>query len=343
MEEQKKLSPTKIFFLAQDKTKLEKEKIIFMDISLPFNHLLLLSSSNILYLCEFNNNIIKIKKKLEYILQNPETKITHCYFCNESKDTLLLLCDDKCIYEYSVNREYISHIYYLALGESYIFKMNWKKNSNPENGIKNFCVYKNRGLRVWNILNCNKSNTLYIQDLNCFSYDCTGIALYLLGKSDSKNLYYLSVIKFYNEYSCKEIYFKFLNFLESKIDINYMDIFDNNIIMCDRTYKTIYILKTYPLNKFDFIISLNNINGEKPLLFFPFLGENHLYQYGLLYVNLKEKKQNLLNICYKSNRCSTDNVDLSFHKVYYYKENNNGKSVLFIFNDDEKQLIKYLL
>ena len=82
MEEQKKLSPTNLFFSAQDKTKLEKEKIIFMDISLPFNHLLLLSSSNILYLCEFNNNIIKIKKKLEYILQNPETKITHCYFCN---------------------------------------------------------------------------------------------------------------------------------------------------------------------------------------------------------------------------------------------------------------------
>ena len=143
--------------------------------------------------------------------------------------------------------------------------MNWQKNLNTENRIKNFCILKKGELRVWNTLNFNKSNILCIQDAICFSYDCTGVALFILGKSIDKNSYYLSVVKFINEYSCQELYFKFLDFLESKIDINYIDIFDNIIMMCDKSFKTIYILKAYPINKFDFIISLNNKN-EAPLL-----------------------------------------------------------------------------
>ena len=58
--------------------------------------------------------------------------------------------------------------------------MNCQKNSNPENGIRNFCVFKDGELNVWNTLKYNKSNVLYIQDINCFSYDTTGILLYIV-------------------------------------------------------------------------------------------------------------------------------------------------------------------
>ena len=342
MEESKKLQQINLSFEGQDKIKIEKKKIIFMDISLSTNHLLLLSSTDILYLCELLQSVIKIKKEIKHILPNPNAKIIKCYFCNGKNDSLLLLSNDFNIYEYSVIRDYVSHIYYLVLDKNYIFKMNWQKNLNAENRIKNFCIHKKGELKVWNTLNYNKSNILSIQDAICFSYDCTGIALFILGKSSSKNSYYLSVVKFINEYSCQELYFKFLDFLESKIDINYIDIFDNLIMMCDKSFKTIYILKAYPINKFDFIITLNNRNVA-PLLLFPFLGENHLYQYGLLYIDLKEEKQKILNICYKSNRFSTVNVDLIFHEVRYYKESNNGKSLLFTFDDGRKQLKQFLL
>ena len=72
--------------------------------------------------------------------------------------------------------------------------------------------------------------------------------------------------------------------------------------MCDHSYKTIYILKTYPLNKVAFIISLNNINIEKPLSFFLFLGGNHLNQYIFFYVNLNLLGINLIiKIIFKYN------------------------------------------
>ena len=340
MEESKDLlSPIEIPLSDLDKISLSKETIIFMDFSPFSNYILLLSSNNIIFLCSLFENIFKIEKKLINIINSNETKIINCYFCNETKDSLLLLCDDYNIYEYELNREYINHIYYNVLGESFIIKMNWQKNSNPQGGIKNFCIFKENEINVWNTLNYNKSNVLSDKDINCFSYDCSGIAIYFLGKR--KDGYYISVNKFINEYDCKEIYFKALNFIEIKIDINYLDIFDDNIIMCDNKYN-IYILKNYPLDKFNFIMSLNNIN-KQPLLFFPFIGKKEIFQFGILYINFKEGKKNILNVCYDSNKCNIVEIDLKVQKVNYYKENNKGKSLLLSFDDIKKELKKYLL
>ena len=133
-----------------------------MDISLSTNHpnhLLLLSSTDTLFLCEFFQNVIKIKKEIKRILPNPNAKITKCYFCNGKSDSILLLSNDFNIYEYSILREYVSHIYYLVLDKNYIFKMNWQKNLNTENHIKNFCIL-NKGASFLLFRDIIKSNLL---------------------------------------------------------------------------------------------------------------------------------------------------------------------------------------
>ena len=339
MEESKELAPIVIPLSDLDKMTLSKEPIIFMDYSPSIKYLLLLSSNNTIFLGPFLENTFKIEKKLKNIINDFDNNIINCYFCNETKDSLLLLCDDFNIYEYDLNREYINHVYYNVLGNSFIFKMNWQKNSNPKEGIKNFCIFKDKEINVWNTLNDNKSNVLSCIDINCFSYDCSGIAIYFLGKR--KDGYYISVIKFVNEYDFKELYFKPLNFIETNIDINYLDIFDDNFIMCDSNYN-IYILKNYPLDKINFIMSLNNKN-KQPLLFFPFIGKIEIFQFGILYVNLNEGKKNILNVCYDSNKCNIVESHIEIQKVNYYKEYNNNKSELLSFDDTKKELKKYLL
>ena len=63
------------------------------------------------------------------------------YYSEEDFDISIPTCNIyQNIYEYSIKRDYISHIYYNVLGDNFIFKMNCQKNSNPENGIKNFCI-----------------------------------------------------------------------------------------------------------------------------------------------------------------------------------------------------------
>lgn len=326
-----------------EKIDILKEKIIYIDFILSSNTLLLLSSNNIIYICQTEENSIKITKKLLNIINNSEININMCHFCNEDKNVLLLFCDDYNIYEYNIDRAYISHIYYNILENQYLFKMNCQKNSNPQNGIKNFGIFKEGELKIWNSLLYNKSNVLCIQDIKCFSYDCTGVVIYVLGKS-SKSLYYLSVIKFINEYECKEIYFKILNFIEVEKDINYLDLFDNNIIMSDREFGKIYILKNYPINKFDFISTINKNNIIPPLLF-PFIGENRLYQFGILYINFNDKSQKIINICYMNSNISYKdiNIDLKEDTPKYFKESTNGKSLLLIFDDLKKELKNYLI
>jgi len=341
--EPKKLLSTDLILSDSDKPELLKEKINFIDFISSNNCLLLLSSNNIIVICEVSdNNSIKIKKKLVNSINNTEINITMCYFCNQDKNLLLLFCDDYNIYEYTIDRAYISHIYYNILGDTFLFKYNWQKNSNPENGIKNFCIFNEGEIKIWNCLQYNKSNILCIQDIKCFSYDCTGIVIYVLGKS--LTTYYISVIKFINEYDCKEIFFKSLNFIDLKRDINYMDIFDNNIIMSDRELGNLYILKNYPLNKFDFIININKNNKIPPLLF-PFIGENKLYQFGIIYINFNENKQAIINICYKSNRMNFNNIniDLKSDSIKYFKENPDGKGLLLVFDDIKKELKKYII
>ena len=131
MEESKELAPIVIPLSDLDKMALSKEAIIFMDYSPSSKYLLLLSSNNTIFLGPFLENTFKIEKKLKNIINDFDNNIINCYFCNETKDSLLLLCDDFNIYEYDLNREYINHVYYNVLGNSFIFKMNWQKNSNP--------------------------------------------------------------------------------------------------------------------------------------------------------------------------------------------------------------------
>ena len=325
-----------------DKKELENEKIIFIDYTLSNNSLIFLSSNNNIYLCHITEDSLEIIKKLVNIINNTKIRINKCYFCNEDKNYLLLFCDDYNILEYSIERDYISHIYYNSLGDFFIFKMNCQKNSNPENGIRNFCVFKDGELNVWNTLKYNKSNVLYIQDINCFSYDTTGILLYIVGKNNSKKIYFLSAIKFISEYECKEIYYKLLDFIDFKLDINYIDTFDDNIIMFDRISCNIYILKNYPINKFDFIIPLNYKNRDLPLIL-PFVEENLSHEFGLLFINFKEEKKKLININYKSKHIRNVDINLIIKKTFYFKENTKGKGLLFVFNDLTKELKKYLL
>ena len=343
--EPQKLASKVLSLSFSDITEQFNESIIFIDYTSSNNSLLLLSSNNILFLGQVLENSITITKKLINIINDIEVNINICYFSNSNKNFLLLLCDDNNIYEYTIDREYISHIYYNILGDSYLFKMNCQKCSNMDNAIKNFCIFKEGEIKIWNSLQYNKSNILYIKDINCFSYDCTGEVLYVLGKGQ-KDPYYLSAIKFIDEYVCKEIYFKILNYIEPKLDINYMDIFDNNIIVSDREHGNIYILKNYPANKFDFMITINR-NNKIPPLYFPFIGENTLFQFGILYINFNnnENSQKIIKICYKANKFNIIdiNIDLKNNSAKYYKENNKGKSLLLVFDDIKKEIKRYLL
>ena len=336
--EQKELLSKVLSLSENDKKEIAKENIVFINHSFTNDSLLLLSSYNIIFICQIVNDSLKIIKKLVNIINNSQTKIYKCYFCNENINAILLLCDDYNIYEYTLDRGYISHIYYNSLGDSFLFKMNCQKNKSPENEIRNFCVLKNGEISVWNTLKCNKSNVLCAQDVNCFSYDCIGIVLYILGKSISKKTY-LSLIKFINEYECKEIYFKLLDFVELQLDINYLDIFDNNIIMSDKKCCHIYILKNYPINKFDFIINLNNKDGI-PLSFFPFIGQNPLYQLGIMFMS-NNKNPKILNVCFKTKKFNIIETKMNSQTVKSFKENLKGKGSLFVYDDIIKELKQY--
>ena len=89
---------------------LIKENIIFINFVAKNNLLLLLTSNNIIYICEIIDNTLKIKKKLEGMIDN-KTQITKSYFCNEDANLILLLCGNGNIIEWNEPREYISHIY----------------------------------------------------------------------------------------------------------------------------------------------------------------------------------------------------------------------------------------
>ena len=131
-----------LFISPNDKEILKKEEIIFID-SIPSSEaLVLLSSNNNIFLCHISNDSFKISRKLVNVINNPKSKINSCYFCNENKNVLLLFCDEINIIEYTIDRGYISHIYYNSLGHSFLFKMNSQKNSNPQYGIRNFCNFK---------------------------------------------------------------------------------------------------------------------------------------------------------------------------------------------------------
>ena len=330
----------KIFeFVSDDKNIIINEKIIFIDFSLKTNLLLLLSSHNSIYICEISNDSIKIKKKFESIVDK-DIKINKSYFFNEDPNLLLLLCDNYNIYEFTIDREYISHIYYDILGDSYDFKMNCRKNSNSENNIKNFCIHKDNGINVWNSLKYNKKNILTMENINCFSYDNTGLLIYLVGKLNQKN--YLKVIKFIDEFDCKEIYNKNLNFLDSKAkSIDYINSFDINIILADKNLGKMFILKNYPIKGIEFEISLNN-NSQ---LYLPFIGSNRLFQFGILCLNINESEQNLINCLQSKEKNIIENmkIKLKISDLCYFKESISEKGLLLEFDDIKKEIKKYSL
>ena len=198
-------------FISEDKNQLLNESIIFLDFSPKYKLLLLLSSHNSLYICEISGNCMKIKNKFESIVDN-RIKIYKSYFCNEEPNLILLLCDNYNILEWNVEREYISHIYYDILGDIYEFKMNYQKNLELETEIKNFCILKEGEINVWNTMAFNKKNVLNIKDVKCFCYDSTGLLLFYIYKSNIK--YNIKVIKFVDEYECKELYNKGINYFE---------------------------------------------------------------------------------------------------------------------------------
>lgn len=323
-----------------DKEVMTKEEIIFID-SIPSGEtLVLLSSNNNIFLCHISNDSFKITKKLVNIINNPKSKINSCYFCNGNKNILLLFCDELNIIEYTIDRGYISHIYYNSLGHSFLFKMNSQKNSNPQYGISNFCILKDQELKVWNTLKYNKSNVLCVPDIKCFSYDSTGVVLYVSGKNSNNNCF-LGVIKFMNEYECKEIFFKTLDFVEPVVEIDYLDIFDNNIFMFDKISNNIYIFKNYPINNFDFSMPLNKIICPK--LFVPFIGEKTLYEFGIICVDFKQKKKKYYKFSYSTNRVTEGEIDLDIKETFYFKENINDKGLLLTFDNGTKKLKKYLI
>ena len=111
-----------LFISPNDKEILKKEEIIFID-SIPSSEALaLLSINNNIFLCHFSNDSFKISRKLVNVINNPKSKINSCYFCNGNKNILLLFCDELNIVEYTIDRGYISHIYYNSLGHSFLFR-----------------------------------------------------------------------------------------------------------------------------------------------------------------------------------------------------------------------------
>ena len=331
----KKEINSKMFSLSsQDKNKIINEKIIFIDFTPKNNLILLLSSNNTFYICEIINDIITIKKTFRNVIESA-IKINKSYFCNENPNIILLLSDNNNIYEWTVDREYISHIYYDVLGDSYDFKMNCQKNPNNENKIQNLCVYKNHEINVWNTMKYNKKNVLHVENVNCFTYDSTGLLLYYIEKLNLKNS--IRVIKFIDEYEGKEIFYKNLTFLDSKINIDYINSFDVNIIISDTKLGKLYVLKNYPIKEKEFEISLNNNYN----LYMPFIGQNPLYQFGILCLNINNASQILINLCFKSKTKNIENVDIIISDLIYFKENNQGKGLLLTFNDLKKELIQY--
>ena len=331
----KKEINSKLFSLSsQDKNKLINEKIIFIDFIPKNNLLLLLSSNNVFYICEIINDSITIKKTFRNVIDS-KIEINKSYFCNENPNIILLLSNNENIYEWTVDREYISHIYYNVLGDSYEFKMNCQKNSNNENEIQNFCIYKDDTINVWNTMKYNKKNVLHVKNVNCFSYDSTGLLLYYIEKLNQKNS--IRVIKFIDEYECKEIFYKNLTFLDSKTNIDYINSFDVNIIISDTKLGKLFVLKNYPIKEKEFEISLNNNNN----IYLPFIGQNPLYQFGLLCLNINNNSQALINLCFKSKTKNIENIDLIISDLIYFKENNQGKGLLLIFNDIKKELAQY--
>jgi hypothetical protein len=331
----KKEINSKMFSLSsQDKNKIINEKIIFIDFTPKNNLILLLSSNNTLYICEIINDIITIKKTFRNVIDS-KIEINKSYFCNENPNIILLLSNNENIYEWTVDREYISHIYYDVLGDSYDFKMNCQKNPNNENKIQNLCVHKDHEINVWNTMKYNKKNVLHVENVNCFTYDSTGLLLYYIEKLNLKNS--IRVIKFIDEYEGKEIFYKNLTFLDSKTNIDYINSFDVNIIISDTKLGKLYVLKNYPIKEKEFEISLNNNYN----LYMPFIGQNPLYQFGILCLNINNVSQTLINLCFKSKTKNIENVDIIISDLIYFKENNQGKGLLLTFNDLKKELIQY--
>ena len=121
----KEIKSKTIEFSSNDKNELSNKNIIFIDFSPKDNLLLLLTSLNSLYLYEINQDKMQFKKKFEAIIEKT-TKIKKCYFCNENSNIILLLCDNFHIFEFTIDREYISHIYYDVLGDIYDFLLEYK-------------------------------------------------------------------------------------------------------------------------------------------------------------------------------------------------------------------------
>lgn len=144
-----------------------------------------------------------------------------------------------------------------------------------------------------------------------------------------------------NEYECKEIFFKTLDFVEPVVEIDYLDIFDNNIFMFDNISNNIYILKNYPINNFDFSMPLNKIICPK--LFVPFIGEKTLYEFGIICVDFKQKKKKYYKFSYSTNRVTEGEIDLDIKETFYFKENINDKGLLLTFDNGTKKLKKYLI
>ena len=320
-------------FISEDKNQLLNESIIFLDFSPKYNLLLLLSSHNSFYICKIADNNIEIKKKFESIIDK-RIKIVKSYFCNEDPNSILLLCDNCNILEWNVDREYISHIYYDILGDIYEFKMNYQKCGEFETDIKNFCILKDEEINVWNAMTFNKKNVLNIKNVNCFCYDSTGLLLFYIYKSNQK--YNIKVIKFVDEYECKELYNKIINCFDSKVNINYINSFDVNIIMSDTKLGKIYIFKNHPINELKFQISLN-----KPQLYFPLIGKNPIFEFRLLCLNIKENEQKIITFNYKSKKANMEKLALSITNLNYFKESINKEGLLLVFDDIKKELKEY--
>ena len=124
-----------------------------------------------------------------------------------------------------------------------------------------------------------------------------------------------------------------LNFL----NIDYINSFDVNIIISDTKLGKLFVLKNYPIKEKEFEISLNNNNN----IYLPFIGQNPLYQFGLLCLNINNNSQALINLCFKSKTKNIENIDLIISELIYFKENNQGKGLLLIFNDIKKELAQY--
>lgn len=317
---------------SEDKNNLINENIIFLDFTPKNNLLLLLSSHNIFYLVEIVNNSIKTKKKFESIVES-NIKINKSYFCNENPNLVLLFCDNCNILEWTVDREYISHIYYDVLGNTYEFKMNCDKNWDISNDINNFCILKEREISVWNAMKYNKKNVLNINDVNCFSYDFTGLLLYLVTKVGQKT--YIKVIKFIDEYEFKELYNKSLGFI-SKADIDYINSFDVNIIVADTKLGKMFILKNHPIKNIELYIEIN-----KSQLYFPLIGQNPFDEFKVLCLDIKDNEQTLITFSFAEKKYNIENIQLHFSNLFYYKENNKGKGILLVFNELKKELKQY--